>query len=460
MSFEHYAPRIWLHSPFKGDISFFKTITGQLNTVQIPFTTEKPVQSNIPALLLLNDLPSEKEEESVLSEMLEECRRVIVFFVCNKNLPFFRIWRLLCLGAEDVISIGKMSDIGPYIRQKLNRWRIVDRMMESSYIKESLVGSSRIWQKTVHQVIEVACFSTAPVLLLGESGTGKELVSRLIHQLDKRPDKQDMVLVDCTTIVPELSGSEFFGHEKGAFTNAMASREGAFALADRGTLFLDEIGELPLRLQAELLRVSQEGLYKKVGSNIWKKTQFRLICATNRNLLEEVEKESFRKDLYYRISTSVIKLPSLKERKTDIPDLARYFLAKVLKTDTPPAFDPLVLHYLMACSFPGNIRQLKQMISRMAYRYAGAGPVMLGDIPFSDRQESNYSEEDWQRNGLRESLRKAIMDGIGLKDIKKSISSIAMDIAIEETSGNLQEAARLLEVSDRLVQGHYSTRKN
>lgn len=460
MSFDHYAPRIWLHSPVKGNPSFFKTIAGQLNNVQIPFTTEKPDQFNVPALLLLNDLPSEKEEQSLLSEMLEGCRRVIVFFVCNKNLPFIRIWRLLCLGVEDVISISKMTDIGPYIMQKLNRWKIVDRMMDSAYIKDSLVGSSQVWKKTVYQVVEVACFSTAPVLLLGESGTGKELVSRLIHHLDKRPDKQDMVLVDCTTIVPELSGSEFFGHEKGAFTNAMASREGAFALADRGTLFLDEIGELPLRLQAELLRVSQEGLYKKVGSNVWKKTQFRLICATNRDLLKEVERENFRKDLYYRISTSVIKLPSLKERKTDIPELARYFLAKALKIDTPPPFDPMVLHYLEACPFPGNIRQLKQMITRIAYRYSGRGPIMLGDIPFADRQKSNFSEEDWQKNGLRESIRKAILDGIGLKDIKKFISNIAMDIAIEETSGNLQEAARLLEVSDRLVQGHYSTRRN
>jgi transcriptional regulator with GAF, ATPase, and Fis domain len=137
------------------------------------------------------------------------------------------------------------------------------------------------------------------VLITGESGTGKELIARLIHALDSRVDKGDFVILDCTTVVPTLSGSEFFGHEKGAFTGAIAQRDGAFAMADGGTLFLDEIGELPLVLQAELLRVIEEGMYKRVGSNTWRKTSFRLLCATNRDLLQEESRGNFRKDLYY-----------------------------------------------------------------------------------------------------------------------------------------------------------------
>src|SRR5690606_31880967 len=135
-----------------------------------------------------------------------------------------------------------------------------------------------------------------------------------------------LVILDCSTIVPELAGSEFFGHERGAFTGALITREGAFALADGGTLFLDEIGELPLHLQVQLLRVIQEGTYKKVGSNTWKSTRFRLICATNRDLSEEVKKGRFRADLFYRIASWTFHLPPLRERKEDILPLALHFL--------------------------------------------------------------------------------------------------------------------------------------
>ena len=133
----------------------------------------------------------------------------------------------------------------------------------------------------------------------------------MIHRLDSRLEKRELVIVDCTTIVPELSGSEFFGHERGAFTSAIAAREGAFALADRGTLFLDEVGELPIGLQAELLRVVQERTYKRVGSNAWKNTSFRLVCATNRDLLQEQAHGRFRRDFYYRIAAWTCRLPAL-----------------------------------------------------------------------------------------------------------------------------------------------------
>src|SRR5678816_4688946 len=141
-------------------------------------------------------------------------------------------------------------------------------------------------------------------LIAGESGTGKELVARLIHALDRREPKGPFVVLDCTTVSPELAGSEFFGHERGAFTTAVTAREGAFAMADGGTLFLDEVGELPLALQAELLRVIQERVYKRVGSNTWKQADFRLVCATNRDLAAEEAKGNFRLDLFHRIASS------------------------------------------------------------------------------------------------------------------------------------------------------------
>src|SRR4029077_5747912 len=144
------------------------------------------------------------------------------------------------------------------------------------------------------------------------------IVARLIHLLDARPNKRDLVVLDCSTVVPELSGSEFFGHERGAFTGALTERHGAFALANGGTLFLDEIGELPLPLQAQLLRVVQEHSYKRIGGNKWHRTDFRLVCATNRDLLGLVCGGEFRADLYYRIASFVCKLPALRERAEDI----------------------------------------------------------------------------------------------------------------------------------------------
>ena len=227
-------------------------------------------------------------------------------------------WRLLQCGAADVLQLGDSPAADAAIAARLDRWATISRLVGSPLVRDACIGQSPAWSRLLHQIVEVAYFSDSPVLITGESGTGKELVCRLVHALDQRPDKRDLVVLDCTTIAPELSGSEFFGHERGAFTGAVAARDGAFALADGGTLFLDEVGELPPPLQAELLRVIQEHTYKRVGSNTWQTTRFRLVCATNRDLLEEVARGRFRQDLYYRIAGWSRRLPPLRERPEDI----------------------------------------------------------------------------------------------------------------------------------------------
>lgn len=452
--------QVWLKSPVPESAGgHFQTITAQLKSASIECRlSHKPEGAN-PVLLLFDDQTTEEQEQECLREILDPERRVIAVYTGEKKLPFYRVWRLLGMGVDDFFDIRGKVRVADLVQTRLHRWSVVDRIVDSERVRKTLIGSCPIWRKTLRQVVEMACFSSAPLLILGESGTGKELVARLVHDLDRRQDKQNMVLLDCTTIVPELSGSEFFGHEKGAFTNAVANRDGSFALADRGTLFLDEIGELPIRLQAELLRVSQDGLYKRVGSNIWKKTQFRLVCATNRNLLQEVDKGSFRQDLYYRLSTCVIQLPALRDRRLDIPELAEYFLAQALQTDTPPPFDPLMLNFLMSHPYPGNVRQLRQLITRIAYRHTGDGPVTVGDIPEADRESLSFAPHGWQENGFKDAIRQAIADGVGLKDIKRIAADVAMDIAIEDAAGNLQEAARRLDVTDRLVQGYLAEKR-
>jgi DNA-binding NtrC family response regulator len=207
-------------------------------------------------------------------------------------------WNLLTAGAGDAIRCEDPVDCARSIAGRFRRWLEIDRLTDSPAVRDLVVGHSPAWRRAIRDIVEMAAFTSAPVLIMGESGTGKELVARLIHALDRRVNKGELVLLDCSTIVPELSGSEFFGHEKGSYTGANQVREGAFAIADRGSLFLDEIGELPPALQAQLLRAVQERTYKRLGSNLWKQTDFRLISATNRDLMAEVEGGGFRRDLY------------------------------------------------------------------------------------------------------------------------------------------------------------------
>lgn len=411
------------------------------------------------ALLFLDENSSKTEIQDLVNGLKKQDKKVIGIDLSKQSLPFYQIWQLLGTGMEEVLHWKLGSQLGEIILQRLVRWQIIKQILYSERVQKGIIGSSQAFHKVLEQVIEVACFSQAPVLIQGESGTGKELIAKLIHELDRRPDKQSSVILDCTTVVPELSGSEFFGHEKGAFTNAVSARDGAFALADKGTLFLDEIGELPMTLQAELLRAIQEGTFKRVGSNLWQKTKFRLVCATNRDLPKAVEQERFRQDLYYRLSACVIQLPPLRERKLDIPDLAGYFLKQILNLKKTPDFSPHVLNFLMTRQYPGNIRELRQLMSRIAFKHVGNGLITLGDIPLSDRGELTISENSWQENGLSDIIRNALANQVGLKEIKRIAANLAMDIAIEQANGNLQEAAKKLDVSDRTLQSYQATKR-
>lgn len=175
-------------------------------------------------------------------------RRVLAVVTSSSLLRDGGAWKLLHSGASDVLAWDKLANPGHEIAARLERWDAVEKIMTSTLVQENVVGDSVAWSRALRQCVEVAQFTDATVLITGESGTGKELIARLIHTLDCRPNKYDLVVLDCTTVVPELSGSEFFGHERGAFTGAVTARDGALALANEGTLFLDELGDLPLVL--------------------------------------------------------------------------------------------------------------------------------------------------------------------------------------------------------------------
>lgn len=263
----------------------------------------------------------------------------------------------------------------------------------NAYLKEEvddalsfgrIVGRSRALRRVLQQVEDVAT-SGATVLISGESGTGKELLAREIHERSRRSDRP-FVRVNCSAIPREMFESEFFGHVRGAFTGAMRDRAGRFQVASGGTIFLDEIGDLPLDLQPKLLRVLQEGEYERVGEDVTRNVDVRVIAATNRDLAEEVRARRFREDLFYRLNVFPLTLPPLRARGDDIALLATHAIAEVSKRlrTPPPQLTQADVTRLRQYDWPGNIRELQNVIERAVILARGGRlrlDVALADLP-------------------------------------------------------------------------------
>jgi transcriptional regulator with GAF, ATPase, and Fis domain len=401
------------------------------------------------ARLCVCDEPDSALAESVAA-LATGGRRVLVV-VGPRGCPDRLVWHLLASGACDVLTWAPGTDPGTVVHARLQRWAEVDVDVGSDLVRCQLVGRAAPWTSALRRIVEVSRFTRSALLVMGESGTGKELVARLFHHLDRRVDKRDLVVVDCTTIVPTLSGSEFFGHERGAFTGAMGVRDGAFAAADRGTLFLDEVGELPLPLQAELLRVVQEGSFKRVGGDLWRSTSFRLVCATNRELRAEVLAGRFRLDLYHRLAANTVTLPPLRERRSDILELFRHFLAEQTgRADMP--IERTVAALLEQREYPGNVRDLRQLALRIAARHVGPGPITAGDVPDEERPAQAATAADAARRLIDVAVEAALEAGSGYREIRDWASDAAVRLAIRQCGDDLQDAAQRLGVTDRMLQ--------
>lgn len=291
--------------------------------------------------------------------------------------------------------------------------------LENRYLKEEIndarafgeiVGQSPALANTLNQ-IELVAPTDASVFIFGESGTGKELVAREIHKRSLRRD-HPMIKVNCATIPGELYESEFFGHVKGAFTGAVKDRAGRFQAADKGTLFLDEIGELPVALQGKLLRVLQEGTYERIGEDHTRQVNVRIIAATNRDIKEEVARGRFRRDLYYRLNVFPIEMASLRGRKEDIPLLARHFTDQVAAQMNRKSLTirPADLKRLEAYGWPGNIRELRNVIERSIITSSGSAlefvfpdktdPVISPGQDNFDKQSRALMYTDREMEGL------------------------------------------------------------
>jgi formate hydrogenlyase transcriptional activator len=273
-------------------------------------------------------------------------------------------------------------------------------------VVEEIIGGD-VSLERVLKLVESVAPTGATVLLRGETGTGKELIARAIHEQSSR-SRRGFVKVNCAAIPTGLLESELFGHERGAFTGAFAQRIGRFERAHGGTLFLDEIGDIPLELQPKLLRVLQEQEFERLGGTWTIRTDVRLVAATNRNLEEMVREGDFRTDLYYRLNVFPILLPPLRERRSDIPALVRHFMERLARTmhkriETIPA-DTMAA--LCACDWPGNIRELENVIERALI--LTSGPVL--QVPTSELTvrrgpaSVHTTLEDVQREAIRRAL--------------------------------------------------------
>lgn len=291
---------------------------------------------------------------------------------------------------------------------------------------EQIVGRSAP-MKTVFHLVERVAPTLATVLLQGESGTGKELVAHAIYASSPRREGP-FIRVNCAALPETLMESELFGHEKGAFTGAHMRKAGRFELADGGTLFLDEIGELSLGVQAKLLRVLQERTFERVGGEKTIKVDVRIIAATNKDLFAESKEGRFREDLYYRLSVFPINLPSLRERREDIPLLIQHFLQKLKPTGEVKSFTQEALDYLLHYEWPGNVRELQNIVERMVIicPQSEIGPEWIPDFIKSKKPGAMpfYLPPE----------------GVSLDELEKSLLVQALD----RVAGNQTRAAQLL----------------
>ena len=305
--------------------------------------------------------------------------------------------------------------------------------------QDELIGQSPVMLKFQELLARVAP-TDVWVLLTGENGTGKELAARALHAGSRRADAP-MIAVNCAAIPEELIESELFGHEKGAFTSADQARAGRFEMANNGTLFLDEIGDMPLALQAKILRCIQEKAIEPVGSNTTQKVDVRIIAATNQNLVEAIEKGKFRRDLYYRLNVYPIIMPSLRERKEDIPLLAEHFALRAAGEmgKVPVTFTEAALEILKNHTWPGNIRELENCIERLTIIASGTAitPERLASCAVPGGGDASRPSAPGSAFPL---------------DLDRQLAETERDFilrALEETGGVQVKAAELLNISER-----------
>ncbi len=343
--------------------------------------------------------------------------------------------RLLTIVTSMIARAVKLRQHSEEEKQKLldenNR---LQKELKAKFQPDNMIGSSQAMQGVFDLIAQVSK-SEATVLIRGESGTGKELVAHAIHYNSLRAEKP-FIKVNCAALPESVIESELFGHEKGAFTGALATRKGRFELADGGTIFLDEIGELSAMTQVKLLRVLQEREIERVGGSETIKVNVRVIAATNRNLEEEIHGGSFREDLYYRLNVFPIHIPPLRERKTDIMLLADFFTEKYSKKNrkTVKRISSSAIDLIMSYHWPGNVRELENCIERAAL-------LSTDQVIHAYHLPPSLQSAESSDTGLHTTLSQAV-ENLEIELIKEALKS---------NRGNMAKAARKLDITERIM---------
>src|SRR5258707_602281 len=326
----------------------------------------------------------------------------------------------IAIALENALAYRKISELkDKLVQEKL----YLEQEIRGDMHFEQIVGNSPAL-KRVLELVETVAPNDSTVLLLGETGTGKELIARAVHDRSRRKDRT-FVKLNCAAIPTGLVETELFGHEKGAFTEAVGQKLGRLELADQGTLFLDAVGDIPIEIQPKLLRALQEREFERLGSTHTRKVNVRLVAATNRDLQKMVKEHEFRSDLYYRLNVFPIRIPPLRERKDDIPLLASYFVERFAKQmqkkiDSIPA---AVMKSLIAWDWPGNIRELENLIERAVILTRGRSlEAPLEELHKSTTDQATHGAAEQDPEGLARFLKKAV-------DAMKQNKSVADDYA-------------------------------
>jgi len=320
---------------------------------------------------------------------------------------------------------------------------ILDDELKKTLHFEKIVGNSPVMRNIYNLIRQVAKTKTS-ILITGESGTGKELIAKAIHDESKQKDNP-FVVVNCGGIPETLMESELFGHKKGSFTGATHDKKGLFEAADKGTIFLDEIGELTLPIQVKLLRAVQERVFKPVGSNEDVSVDIRIISATNKKLEDEVIVGNFREDLFYRLNVIEIKMPPLRERKSDLRVLAQHFLEKYSREMEKEVskISSYAIDLLNKYDFPGNIRELENLMER-SVALSSTNIILPDSLALSVHKRRWIEGVKHRRFDLDE-----VRNGVSLDAILEEIERAYLEKALECTNGKKQEAAELLDISFR-----------
>ena len=315
--------------------------------------------------------------------------------------------------------------------------------LEKAFGLKTIIGNSREIQKVLDMISRVA-LSSATVLITGESGTGKELVARAIHFTGNRKNKR-FVVINCATLSENLLESELFGHKKGAFTGAIQSKKGLFEEADGGTLLMDEIGDIPISVQARILRVLQEGEFISLGDTLAKHVDVRIIAATNQNLIKKVQEKGFREDLYYRLNVINITMPPLRDRKEDIPLLTKHFIEKYNERENKhiKGISSEVEEEFYRYHWPGNIRELENAIERAITLTNEAIIPLPVILPFVKKEGGNDMFRDELLSQPYKEARKKALDTFNIKYVMN---------VLNKNSGNVTNAAKEIEIERQYLQ--------